>query len=350
VVARGGNEGQRRSIRLPLPIADAHVVAEHRPVVVRRHLEADHLRRVHVDDDPVEHRHHLVAGQGELGNAQRRVGHRVHGRVDQIHLAHLALVLLVGGDLLRVGRPEDDGAVAAGPAGVVGGVAEVLLAVGGQLTLAARGHLAHPEVPVANERRQLAVGRGHRDVHGAATPAATPAAGAAASARGGAPGCRARVRTGHAGRVAGPPAAVVVEGHLCRVGGQLDRLEGQRVGRVGSASRLRERCSQPRVVEGLLPRLRGRRDEDELVAVHHLVAVPEAIVRQPVRDDIAADDQRREGRRQEPLGALVVHGGDTTRGVRATLRRTLLGGGGGGNQERRAGHQGQRARSGSSTG
>ena len=48
------------------------------------------------------------------------------GRVDQVHLADLALVLLLRRDLLRVGRPRHHRAVAAAPAGVVGGVAEVL--------------------------------------------------------------------------------------------------------------------------------------------------------------------------------------------------------------------------------
>ena len=49
--------------------------------------------------------------------------------VHQIHLADAALVLLKGRDLFRIGRPEQDRPVAVRPAGVVGGVAEILHAV-----------------------------------------------------------------------------------------------------------------------------------------------------------------------------------------------------------------------------
>src|SRR5262245_24393177 len=79
--------------------------------------------------------------------------------IDQVHLADLTLVLLEGRDLLRVGRPHEDRTVAAGPAGVVGGVAEILDAVGGQRRLAAGRSVAHPEIPVADERYALPVWR-----------------------------------------------------------------------------------------------------------------------------------------------------------------------------------------------
>src|SRR5690606_14066441 len=52
-----------------------------------------------------------------------------------------------------------DRAVAPGPAGVVGGVAEVLDAVGGELRLLARLDVPHPEVVVTDERGALPVGR-----------------------------------------------------------------------------------------------------------------------------------------------------------------------------------------------
>ena len=83
--------------------------------------------RVDVDDHAVQHRHVLVAGQRVLPGPQHRVADL---RLDEVHVADLALVLLVRGDLLRVGRPQHDGALARRPAGVVGGVAEVLHAVG----------------------------------------------------------------------------------------------------------------------------------------------------------------------------------------------------------------------------
>src|SRR5262249_39346140 len=70
-------------------------------------------------------------------------------------------ILLERGDLLRVGRPDEDCTIALGPAGVVGGVAEVLYAVGRERRLLAARDVAHVEIPVANERRALAVGRWH---------------------------------------------------------------------------------------------------------------------------------------------------------------------------------------------
>ena len=103
-----------------------------------------------------------VAGQRILPGLQRRMADR---RVDEVHLADAALILLERRDLLRVGRPEEDRAVAARPAGVVGRVAEVLDAVLGQLRLPAGRDVADPEIPVADERRALAVGR-HLRVRG----------------------------------------------------------------------------------------------------------------------------------------------------------------------------------------
>ena len=80
-------------------------------------------------------------------------------RVDEIHLADVALILLERRDLLRVGRPDENRAIAVRPAGVVRGVAEVLHAIAGELRLAARCDVAHPQIPIADERAALAVGR-----------------------------------------------------------------------------------------------------------------------------------------------------------------------------------------------
>src|SRR5207302_5861362 len=79
----------------------------------------------------------------------------------QVHLAHAALVLLEGGDLLRVRRPKQDWTVAVDPAGVVGGVAEIFYAVGSKLGLLGGGNVAHPEIEIANECSELFVGREH---------------------------------------------------------------------------------------------------------------------------------------------------------------------------------------------
>ena len=162
-------------------------------------------------------------GSGYFQALQHRVADL---RLDEVHVADLALVLLVGGDLLRVGRPEDDGAVARRPAGVVGGVAEVLHAVGRERVLLPRRDVADPEVPVPDEHGALAVGRrdGWRRA-GTAPAAAAPAA--SSPGRGVGPGRVAARRARGALHVARPAATVDVERHRLAVGRQLDRLERQ---------------------------------------------------------------------------------------------------------------------------
>src|SRR5688572_19830881 len=103
--------------------------------------------------------------------------------VHQVHFADAALVLLEGRDLLRIRRPEYDRTIAHSPAGVVGGVAEVLHTVGGKLLLGAGGHFTNPQVMLADEDCALAVGR-KRFVASAASgcrAAASPAASTTAS-------------------------------------------------------------------------------------------------------------------------------------------------------------------------
>src|SRR6185503_18881170 len=68
------------------------------------------------------------------------------------------------------------------PAGVVGRVPEVLLAVRRELSLLTAGNVAHPEIPVADVRRLRAVGRQHGVRRAASTAAATTSAAATASA------------------------------------------------------------------------------------------------------------------------------------------------------------------------
>src|SRR5206468_10307199 len=71
----------------------------------------------------------------------------------------LTLILLKGRDLLRIRGPDEDRPIAFRPTGVVGGVAEILDAVGRQLRFLASRHVAHPQVPVADERHALTVRR-----------------------------------------------------------------------------------------------------------------------------------------------------------------------------------------------
>jgi hypothetical protein len=128
-------------------------------MLVRRQLHAHDARgigRREVDDHTLDHRHDRVARQWVLPRLQ--IGMADLG-IDQIHLADLTLILLEGRDFLRVRRPHEDRTVATGPAGVVGGVAEILDAVGRQRRLAAGRHVAHPEIPVADKRHALRVRR-----------------------------------------------------------------------------------------------------------------------------------------------------------------------------------------------
>ena len=101
-------------------------------------------------------------------------------RLDEVHVADVPLVLLEGRDLLRVGRPDQDRPVALRPAGVVGGVAEVLHAVGGERPFRAGRDVADPQVPVLDVGRARAIGRldviGRRRRVGPARAASTPAA------------------------------------------------------------------------------------------------------------------------------------------------------------------------------
>src|SRR5690606_26825714 len=142
-----------------LPAAEAaDVVALGGAVLVRRHLQAHHGAGRDVDHHALDDGDVLVADQRVLPALDLRVAdHGLH----QDHLAGPALVLLEGRDLRRVGRPHQDRAVAVGPAGVVGGVAVVGAAIGGELRLLARGDVAHPQVPVADEGLRLAVRRAH---------------------------------------------------------------------------------------------------------------------------------------------------------------------------------------------
>src|SRR6185503_16828323 len=98
-------------------------------------------------------------------------------RLDQEHVADFPFVLLLRRDLFRVRRPEQNRAFAARPAGIVRRVAEIFLAVFGELTLLTARDVANPEVPVANERGLRPVRRRHGIVRGATTStAAAPTA------------------------------------------------------------------------------------------------------------------------------------------------------------------------------
>ena len=159
--AVGRDEAQLRPVRAPQVLAHVDVVFRHRAMEVRRHQQARHLAGVDVDDDAADHGDVGIAGERILPRAEHRVA-AVDRRLDQVHVADLALVLLLRRDLLAVGRPRQRRRGAGRPAGVAGRVAEVLRAVGRELALLAGGDVAHPEIPVADEQRLGAVGRHRR--------------------------------------------------------------------------------------------------------------------------------------------------------------------------------------------
>src|SRR5216684_4587841 len=78
---------------------------------------------------------------------------------DQVHLTDTALVLLEGCDLFRIGGPQHHRTIAVGPAGVVGGVAEVLHAISRKLSLTAGVRITHPQIEIADEDGAFPVGR-----------------------------------------------------------------------------------------------------------------------------------------------------------------------------------------------
>ena len=189
MVARGGNEGQVGSVRRPLhisPFASARqIVTQSRAMLVGRHLQPDHFGGIHIDDHTLDRGDDMVARQRVFPGAQGRMAHL---GLHQVHFTHAPLVLLKGCDLARIGRPQHNRAVAARPAGIVGGISEVFHAVGGQLRLFIGGHVAHPKIVIANQHGALFVGRKRFVASPAAAatpaPAASSTPSSAASRRG----------------------------------------------------------------------------------------------------------------------------------------------------------------------
>jgi hypothetical protein len=140
----------------PLAAAAGDVIAERRAVLIGRKLQANDLGAVEIDNHALDGGDHFIAGKRILPGFE--LGMPDLG-LDQIHFSGAALVLLEGGNLFRIGRPQKDGAIAVNPAGVVRGVAEIFHAVGSQLRFLVAGDVAQPKIPVANEGGALAVGR-----------------------------------------------------------------------------------------------------------------------------------------------------------------------------------------------
>ena len=75
-------------------------------MLIGGHLEPHDFARIHVDDDALDHGDILVAHERIL--PRLKLGMRV-GHGDQVHLAGVALILLEGGNLRRIRRPEQNG-------------------------------------------------------------------------------------------------------------------------------------------------------------------------------------------------------------------------------------------------
>ena len=105
------------------------------------------MREVDVDDDALDHGYVFVADEGVLPGLEcgwplvtgtRYISPSCAGPAGRWRFSWSRAT-------------RRDGAVASLPSGVVGGVAEVLYAVGGELSLFAGGDVAYPEVLVADE-------------------------------------------------------------------------------------------------------------------------------------------------------------------------------------------------------
>ncbi len=287
MVARGGGDGEHGAVVLPLQVVHGDVVAEHRPVEVGGHLEAGDRAGVDVNDDAVDHAHLGVADERILPRFQAGGAHLVAHHMEGVELA---VVLLLGGDLLAVGRPLEDGAVGMDPSGIVGGVAEVLDAVGGELGFLAGGDVADPEVEPSNEGGALAVGA--QDFGGTW---AAPSHHAGHTGGGG-------VADGFANRcfqLAGVAFSRRVEGDRVSFGREVEGGERERVAAELGVGGGVEGSGQLGVIEERGAGLLDAVDEEEAGAGRPDRAVPELAVGCPGGGDLTADD--------EGVGVLAEH-------------------------------------------
>ena len=298
VIPGGGHEHQPVSLRAPFHIGELPVaqdmVAGGGPVGVGRHLEPDHpgRRAAQVDHHPMDHLDHAVARERVLPRLQGGV---MDLGLDDVHLAHRALVLLERRDLPGVGRPEQDRAVAAGPARVVGRVAEIPDAVAGEPGLPPARDVAHPQIELADECDLLSIRRDHpvparlrRDAH---------------------------TGTGVFHRVAGPALPGRIEGDAPFVGGEAELRQGESQGIERGPGRLTEPSRQPRLIEGPDPGAPRGIHQQKLDPAGGDDPVPELAGGEPGRTHPAMQDQRVNIVSQKLLGAGVVFRGELRTGL-----------------------------------
>ena len=316
VVARGRHKGERLVVRRPLHVVPAaraaHIITDRRPVLVRRHLEANHLARRHVDHDALDHGHVFIADQRIAPGLQLRMTIR---NGNHVHHAGLALVLLEGGDVLRVGRPEQDGLVGVGPAGVIRGVAKVRNAVVRQLGLGTRFYVAQPQVPVAQKRGAGAVRRG--DGSSACTACAgrvfgcgIEGAGRGAGGHAGRRNSAAQLLAGHGkGHCLGMPRAVEIE-KFKPIQVQMSRVRRGFGVRHGRQDRLRQRGVVKRRRDGL----RCRIDQYVGRAIGTGIAIPQAVASEKDGMRHGVSHERIDVIGEAALGQAVVRVGQNAAG------------------------------------
>ena len=231
-------------------------------------------------------------------------------RRDQVHHAHVALILLLGRDHLPVGRPQHHRAVAVNPPRIVGRVTEILHTVGGELALLPARDILDPEIPVVDVHTCLAIGcqverlTVRRICAGTASAAATPTATSTAANRRRHDRPRRERGARRALHVAAPLLAAVGDHDRREILGERDRGEGEALCVDAPADRFRHRHRHLDMIKRRRLGLPGRIDQQELPRGG---AVPEVVVREPVRRDLSGGGDRTDRRvRHRPLGPGVV--------------------------------------------
>ena len=295
VIARAGNKRHVGAVGVPLHVADlaaaGDVIGDRGAVEVWRHPEAHDVRRAavaEVDDDAADVENSAVTGQRILPLLQLR---RTDSGPHQVHVVHAARIVLERGELARIGRPGDHRPVAVRPAGVVGGVAEILDAVGGELHLAAGRQLGRPQVGVTDGDGPPAVGG---DAHIAS----------AARRRWPRVGRHAAVAL----QVAAPVASLDGDRDPAAVPRQVEVGEGQPVPLQLQPGGGAERGRQSGRVEDRLAGAARRVDQEVRRAGGCRGAVPEPAVVEPGQAGHRAGHQRRRRRAKELFGASVIVG------------------------------------------
>lgn len=332
VVTGGGDEGEGFRVGRPLDVVPAarttHIVAECRPVLVGRHFETNDVAGGDIDDHSLNRGDVPVADEGVAPGFERGVA---DGDGDHVHHAGVALVLLEGGDVAGIGRPNEDGVVGVGPAGVVGGVAEVGDAVMGELGFGAGVDVAEPEIPIAEEGGAGAVRGGDGGGAGAAGSGlifcvGDGGAGGGSGASGGSGDGAAKLFTGDSeGEGAGVAGGVEI--------GELEGIEmevGGDGGRRGVGDGGEDGFREGSVVEGGGDGLRGGIDENEGSAAGVSIAVPEAIAGEEGGAGDGVGDERIDHVGEAALGEAVIGIGE---GAAGGLRDCGDGGEGEGGEE-----------------